>query len=123
MLSIQRNRNDGYQWIVSTGGPITAGGTNTDISVTVTWTTAGSQTVCVNYSNGNCTAVNPTVYPVMVNTLPSPAITEIVQPTCLVPTGTITVTAPLGQSGYSIDGMDYTNTSGIFTSVVPGHIT
>ncbi|HLN19885.1 MAG TPA: T9SS type A sorting domain-containing protein [Bacteroidales bacterium] len=109
-----------YQWIVSPGGTITAGGTNTDNTVTVAWTTAGNQTISVNYSSGSCTAVNPTVYPVTINSLPAPAVADIVQPTCAVPNGTITVTSPLSEAGYSIDGLDYTNTSGVLTGVVPG---
>ena len=41
--------------------------------------------------------------------------------TCANPTGTITVTAPLGAGlSYSIDGTDYTNTTGVFTGVAPG---
>jgi hypothetical protein len=41
--------------------------------------------------------------------------------TCANPTGTITVTAPLGAGlSYSIDGVDYTNTTGIFNGVAPG---
>jgi hypothetical protein len=57
-----------YNWIVSSGGTVTAGaGTN---SVTVTWNTAGPQTVSVNYSNANgCTAVQSTVKNVTVNPL------------------------------------------------------
>ena len=43
--------------------------------------------------------------------------------TCANPTGTITVTAPLGAGlSYSIDGSDYTNTTGAFTGVAPGNI-
>ena len=42
--------------------------------------------------------------------------------TCADPTGTITVTAPLGAGlSYSIDGVDYTNTTGVFTGVAPGN--
>jgi hypothetical protein len=61
-----------YVWSV-TGGTITAGaGTN---SVTVTWNTAGTQTVNVNYANSNgCSAVNPVAYPVTVFALPVPTI-------------------------------------------------
>ena len=64
----------GYTWVVSGGGIITAGsGTN---AITVTWNTAGAQTVSVNYTNGNgCTAATPTVYNVTVNPLPVPTIT------------------------------------------------
>jgi PKD repeat protein len=66
----------GYSWTVSPGGSITAGGTSTDNTVTVTWNASGPGTVRVNYINGNgCTAVNPTIYPVTVNPLPVPVIT------------------------------------------------
>jgi len=51
-----------YIWAVSAGGTITAGGTATSNSVTVTWTTAGAKTVSVNYTNSNgCTAAAPVV--------------------------------------------------------------
>ncbi len=48
----------------------------------------------------------------------------LIQPTCSAATGTITVTSP-AESGmtYSIDGVTYTNTTGIFTSVSPGTYT
>lgn len=57
-----------YTWIV-TGGTITSGsGTN---SITVTWTTVGSQSVSVNYSNANgCLAAGPAVNTVTVNPRP-----------------------------------------------------
>ncbi|UEG50627.1 T9SS type A sorting domain-containing protein [Ferruginibacter lapsinanis] len=42
-------------------------------------------------------------------------------PTCIAPTGTITVTAPTGSNiRYSINGTDYTNTNGVFTGLTPG---
>ncbi len=51
--------------------------------------------------------------------LPTASVT--LQPTCTVSTGTITVTAPTGPGmTYSINGLTYTNTSGIFTSVPAG---
>jgi len=64
-----------YQWSVSGGGTITGGGTAIDNTVTVTWNSAGGQTVSVNYDDANnCTATSPFVYPVTVNPLPVPAI-------------------------------------------------
>jgi hypothetical protein len=61
-----------YIWTVSGGGTINSG-QNTNI-LTVTWNTGGSQTVSVNYTNGNgCSALTPTVYPVTVNPLPGSA--------------------------------------------------
>ena len=64
----------GYIWSVSAGGTITAGqGTS---SVTVTWNTAGAQTVSVNYSNTfGCSAAMPFAMNVLVNASPVPAIT------------------------------------------------
>lgn len=64
----------GYTWSVSTGGAITAGaGTNT---VTVTWATAGSRTISVNYTNAaGCTPAAATVFNVTVNPRPTPTIT------------------------------------------------
>jgi hypothetical protein len=64
----------GYTWTISTGGTITAGSTTN--SITVTWTTAGTKTVTVNYVNGNgCTAATPAAYTVNVSALPIPTIT------------------------------------------------
>jgi len=59
-----------YAWTLSSGGTITGGGTPTSNTVTITWNAGGTQSVSVNYSNDNCTALNPTVYPVMINSLP-----------------------------------------------------
>jgi hypothetical protein len=64
-----------YTWVVSAGGTITSGGGTGNNTVTVTWTTTGTQTVFVNYTNSNgCTASAPTVYSVTVNSLPVPVI-------------------------------------------------
>jgi uncharacterized protein (TIGR02145 family) len=63
----------GYAWAVSAGGAITSGSTTN--AITVSWTVAGTQTVSVNYTDGNtCTAVNPTIYNVTVHALPVPSI-------------------------------------------------
>ncbi|HRW84400.1 MAG TPA: hypothetical protein P5180_03130, partial [Bacteroidales bacterium] len=63
-----------YIWTVSPGGQITSGGTFTDNSVTVTWNTAGSHTVTVNYTNSfGCTGILPATFSVNVDPLPGPA--------------------------------------------------
>lgn len=51
-----------YIWTTG-GGAITAGGTSTDNTITITWATTGPKTVTVNYTNANgCTAALPTTY-------------------------------------------------------------
>ena len=42
-----------YVWSVSAGGTITSGGTGTDNTATVTWSTVGAQSVSVNYDNAS----------------------------------------------------------------------
>jgi len=88
----------GYTWTVSAGGTITAGaGTN---AITVTWNTAGAQSVSVNYNNSNgCTAVSPTSYAVTVNTLPVPTIAGPAS-VCAGTTGS-TYTTEAGMNTYS----------------------
>ncbi|MGE0019769.1 MAG: HYR domain-containing protein [Draconibacterium sp.] len=63
-----------YDWTISAGGVITAGGDGSD-SVMVTWTTAGANTVRVNYANANgCSATTPTTKNVTVYALPVPVV-------------------------------------------------
>jgi len=87
-----------YTWAVS-GGTITAGGGITNNSVTITWTTAGTGTVSVNYVNSNgCTAASPTVRNVTVNALPVPTITGNAT-ACINSTGNV-YTTETGMSNY-----------------------
>ncbi|MBE0649110.1 MAG: T9SS type A sorting domain-containing protein [Bacteroidales bacterium] len=63
-----------YVWTVSAGGTITAGAGTA--SITVTWNTAGAQSVTATYTNASgCAAAAPTSYPVTVNARPTPTIT------------------------------------------------
>ncbi|MEI6681099.1 MAG: gliding motility-associated C-terminal domain-containing protein [Bacteroidota bacterium] len=65
-----------YSWTISPGGVVTAGGTSSSNSVTVTWTVPGTQTVTVNYTSGfGCAAVSATIFTITVNPLPSPSLT------------------------------------------------
>ena len=89
-----------YIWSVSAGGTITAGGGTANNTVTVTWNTVGAQSVSVNYTNSNgCTAVSPTVYPVIVNPLQIPTVSGpgLV---CNASTGNI-YTTQSGMTGYT----------------------
>lgn len=65
-----------YVWTVSPGGTITAGGTSTANTVVVTWLTAGTDSVTVNYTEPStgCAAAFPTAKMVIVNPLPTPTI-------------------------------------------------
>jgi hypothetical protein len=52
---------------------------------------------------------------------PSVPTTTVIEPTCTVQTGTITIINPLDAGmTYSIDGVDYTNTTGVFTNLASG---
>ena len=89
-----------YVWVVSAGGIVTAGGGSTSNSVTVTWTTAGAQTVSVNYTNSSgCSAPSPTVYNVTVNPTPVPTITGPAT-ACLNLTGNV-YTTQAGMTNYN----------------------
>src|SRR5512147_1595379 len=72
---------------------------------------------CVSASTGN----------IAVNAVPSvpavPTASTTTQPTCAVPTGTITVSAPLGATyEYNIDGGAY-QASATFAGLAPGNHT
>src|SRR5262249_10978065 len=83
---------------------------------------AGNHSVTVRSTTDN-TCVSPQTPANLVATIPpaAPIVTTTDPTTCANPTGTITVTAPLGAGlSYSIDGVDYSNTTGIFNNVTPG---
>ena len=64
-----------YTW-AAVGGLVTAGGTSTDNSVTLTWNGTGPYSVSVNYHNANgCASNSPTIQNVTV--LPLPATSTI----------------------------------------------
>ena len=89
----------GYSWTV-TGGVVTAGGTATSNTVTITWNATGTQTVCVNYTNaGGCTAAAPVCYTVTVNALPVPTVTGPVT-LCAGTAGNV-YTTQAGMTGYT----------------------
>jgi len=68
-----------YQWNISAGGTITSGTTSN--SVTVTWNTAGAQTIGVSYTNLNgCASINPSSKNVTVSNQPVPVITGNANP-------------------------------------------
>ena len=89
-----------YLWTVSPGGIITAGGTNTSNTITVSWTVPGPQSVNVNYTNvSGCTASSATtsvvtVAPFIVPTIAGP------NSACLI-AGNYAYSTEPGMSGYT----------------------
>ncbi|MDD4602603.1 MAG: T9SS type A sorting domain-containing protein [Bacteroidales bacterium] len=100
-----------YLWTISSGGTITAGGTDTSNTVTIKWNTSGSQTVKVNYTNSNgCQAPQQTVLNVTVHSLPVPVITGP-SPVCINSTNNIYSTLS-GMTNY----LWTVSTGGVITS-------
>ncbi|MBF4466094.1 T9SS sorting signal type C domain-containing protein, partial [Flavobacterium sp. LC2016-12] len=102
-------------YTASCGGTVVGTGNGLSVSPTVTTTYYGRYedgTPC-NY-NSNCSSVTVTV-----NTVTALPTITIKQPTCTVLTGDITVTSPAAGTGfnYSIDGTDYSNTTGVFANL------
>ncbi len=63
-----------YLWTISTGGTITSG-SGTSL-VTILWSTPGTKTITLNYTNGNgCSGASATSYTVDVSVLPVPTLT------------------------------------------------
>jgi len=86
----------------------------------ITVTTAGTYSVFQTV-NG-CISASASAIASPANALAAPTATVTTQPGCQQPTGTITVSLPAPGSGYgySIDGTNYSNSSGIFTGLTPG---
>lgn len=103
-----------YDWQIS-GGTITLGGGTDDNFATVTWTTAGNQSISVNYTGGNgCRAINPTELSVTVHELPTVTISGD-NSACI--GGATSYSTEAGQSNYDwtvsgVDGVDYSITNG-----------
>lgn len=86
-----------YQWVVSSGGQITAGQGTAVVSVT--WNASGPQTLSVNYTNsGGCSSSAPATYAVTVNSSPVPTISGL-NSVCVNSTGIIYTTQP-GMNNY-----------------------
>jgi gliding motility-associated-like protein len=76
----------------------------------------------VTVKNASGCISTATIYTInSVPSAPSAPAATLTQPTCTTPTGTITINTPAPAAGisYSIDGINYTNTNGIFTGLVP----
>lgn len=54
-----------------------------------------------------------------VNQNPALPVIQITQPTCALSTGSIQITPPAPAAGFSIDGINYSNTTGVFNGLTP----
>ncbi|MEX2369841.1 MAG: ice-binding family protein, partial [Bacteroidales bacterium] len=113
-----------YQWRKGTVNLADGGNISGATSAILTIDPAVIGDAAANYNvviAGECapndTSANASL---VVNQKPITPTVTVTQPSCSEPTGTITVTSPLAGLSFSIDGTDYTNTSGIFTSLAAG---
>ncbi|WP_294818591.1 gliding motility-associated C-terminal domain-containing protein [uncultured Flavobacterium sp.] len=82
----------------------------------------GTYTVTVKNTEG-CTSVSGSIAIDTLANAPDPATVTIIQPTCLAPEGTITITAPVAAGlTYSLDGVTF-QSSLIFAGLIPGTYT
>jgi hypothetical protein len=113
--------NTGFSWSLSNA---VAGSINS--SGVMTWSNGFSGSVDIQVRANGCNGLSSQVVrTVVVQSLPAtPTASATSQPSCLVSSGIISVTAPTGSGiSYSIDGSDYSNTSGIFSNVGVGSYT
>nr|MDA3866745.1 ice-binding family protein [Salinivirgaceae bacterium] len=114
-----------YQWRKGMVNLTNTGNISGATSATLTVYSVNTVDVASDYSvivSGTCatdaTSVNVSL---AINQRPAaPTASATLQPGCDEPTGTITVSSDPTGLTFSIDGVDYTNTTGIFTSVVSG---
>ncbi len=108
-----------YSWS-GPGLSATSYASSSTYSLTATASNGGTYQVKMKSAGGTIAYAEVTV---TVNTGAStttPTVTPT-QPTCAIATGTITITAPTGSGmTYSINGISYTNTTGVFNLVAIG---
>jgi uncharacterized repeat protein (TIGR01451 family)/gliding motility-associated-like protein len=99
--------------------------TNYQVSETFTGVIAGSYRLKVrSLSDATCMSTGTAF---IINTQPTTPVAPVASvtshPTCLIATGTITVSSNTTGLSFSLDGSNYTNTSGVFQGVTPGTYT
>ena len=110
-------------WTITTspGGISTSGTGNSTVLAGLNANTSFSFTITNNVNS----CVSLSSLPAQINaapTIPLVPINTSIQPTCPSPSGTITISAPLGAYTYSIDGVSY-QISPLFSGVSPGNYT
>ena len=106
-------------WTVTTAGGATISGSGTSAN----FSSLATGTYTFTVSNGSCTSVASSS--VTINAQPAspiaPTATVTTQPTCNIPSGTISISSSTAGLTFSIDGSNYSNTSGVFSSVAAGN--
>ncbi len=88
-----------YLWTIN-GGTITAGGTTSSNTATVTWTSSGAKSISINYTASNgCSALSATTQNVTVNALPVPSFTTGPNFVCINSSGNL-YTTQTGMTNY-----------------------
>ncbi|MDO6429040.1 hypothetical protein Q4E93_00485 [Flavitalea sp. BT771] len=111
----------------ATGGTITwynaaSGGS---VVASPTLSSTGTVTYYAQSSNGTCSSLTRTPVSLTINAAPPTPSATLTQPTCLVTTGTITVTAPTGMASYTVTGTNpvvaaVTHAGAEFAGLTPG---
>jgi PKD repeat protein len=97
--------------------------TGSTASTTITGLFPGTYNFTVTDASGCISSASANVV-ITAQAVPAAPTVVLIQPDCAIPLGTITVLAPVGAGmTYSINGTDYTNTTGIFTMVPMGTYT
>ena len=112
-ITVSSPRNPGYRYSID-------GVDYSDSTGIFRQLAPGTYNVSVK-SNGGCVSGVVTAVIEQNPLIPVAPVLTVVQPVCPSPTGSITVTLPVGSGyTYSIDGNTYSNQTGIFTSLLPG---
>ena len=113
----------GYQWYINSITNTNTGGTLIPFATSATYTPSSSSAGTIYFyckvTNSNGCSTNSNTSVLIISPLPTtPTATPPVQPTCLLPTGTIAVTAPVGANIQYSNGGAY-QVSGTFTGLAP----
>jgi SdrD B-like domain len=114
IITVVNNCGSSILSTTATGSLLWSNGATT---ASITVSSAGNYTLTKTVNGCTSAAGTGVAAP---NTSPTTPTASVTQPTCTLATGTITVTSPKTGLTFSINGTTYTNTTGVFTAVVPG---
>ena len=107
----------------ATGISYSIDGTNYSSTGIFNGLTPGSYLVTVRNGQGCTSSAFTAILNAAPPIPPQPVASVSEQPGCTIATGTITVTQPAPATGirYSVDGVNYTNSTGVFPGITPGN--